>query len=68
VVIAFLIATPIAWYFMVAWLQDYAYRIEISWDIFVITGIAAIFISLITISYQSLRAAWINPVKNLKSE
>lgn len=68
VVVAFLIAAPVAWYLMNQWLQDYAYRTEVSWDIFVITGIVAILISIVTISYQSLRAAWINPVQNLRSE
>lgn len=68
VVIAFAIATPIAWYLMSQWLADYAYRIEIGWDVFVITGSVAILIALLTISYQSLRAAWISPITNLRSE
>ncbi len=68
VVIAFVIATPIAWYLMSQWLEDYAYRTEIGWDVFVITGSIAILIALLTISYQSLRAAWIKPITNLKSE
>jgi putative ABC transport system permease protein len=68
VIIAFAIATPLAWYLMNQWLEDYAYRTEISWDVFVITGSLAIMIALLTISYQSLRAAWINPVTNLKAE
>jgi putative ABC transport system permease protein len=68
VVIAFVIATPIAWYLMSQWLEDYAYRTEIGLDVFVITGSLAILIALLTISYQSLRAAWINPIINLRSE
>lgn len=68
VVIAFLIASPIAWYLMTRWLQDYAYRTEIGLDVFVITGAVAILIALLTISYQSLRAAWIKPITNLRSE
>jgi putative ABC transport system permease protein len=68
VVVAFVIASPLAWFLMTKWLQDYAYRTEIGWDVFAITGIVAILIALLTISYQSLRAAWINPVKNLRSE
>lgn len=68
VVIAFAIAAPIAWYLMNQWLMDYAYRTKIGWDVFVITGLIAISIALLTISYQSLRAAWIKPVTNLKSE
>jgi ABC-type antimicrobial peptide transport system permease subunit len=66
--IAFLIATPLAWYFMNRWLQDYAYRIEISWWIFLVGGIAAIVIALATISFQSIKAALANPVKSLRTE
>jgi putative ABC transport system permease protein len=68
VLVAFVIAAPLAWYLMTQWLKDYAYRTQIGWDVFAITGIVAIAIALLTISYQSLRAAWINPVKNLRSE
>jgi putative ABC transport system permease protein len=68
VVIAFAIATPIAWYLMRKWLEDYAYRTEIGLDVFVITGAVAILIALLTISYQSLRAAWLKPITNLRSE
>ena len=66
--IAFLIATPLAWYFMNHWLQDYAYRIDISWPIFLIGGIAAIVIALVTISFQAIKAALANPVDSLRSE
>ncbi len=66
--ISFVIATPVAWYMMSIWLQDYAYKIEITWDIFVITGVAAMVIALGTISYQSIKASFTNPVANLKSE
>jgi len=68
ILIAFVIATPIAWYFMYQWLQDYAYRIEISWWIFLIGGIAAIVIALVTVSFQAIKAAIANPVKSLRSE
>lgn len=68
VLVAFVIAAPVAWYLMTQWLKDYAYRTEIGWYVFVITGFVAVLIALLTISYQSLRAAWINPVKNLRSE
>jgi putative ABC transport system permease protein len=68
VLIAFCIAAPLGWYLMNQWLEDYAYKTEIGWDIFVTTGSMAILIALLTISYQSLRAAWIKPVTNLKSE
>lgn len=68
VTISFLIASPLAWYLMNQWLQDYAYKVDITWDIFVVTGLAALAISIATISYQSIKAAVGNPVKNLKSE
>lgn len=68
VVIAFVVATPLAWYGMNIWLQDYAYKIDIGWDVFVITGVVAIAISLLTIGYQSIKASLTNPVVNLKSE
>lgn len=66
--IAFVIATPIAWYFMYQWLQDYVYRINISWWIFAAGGIAAIIIALATISFQAIKAALANPVKSLRTE
>jgi ABC-type antimicrobial peptide transport system permease subunit len=68
IAIAFAIATPISWYFMHQWLQDYAYRINISWSIFLVGGIAAVVIALATISFQAIKAALVNPVKSLKSE
>jgi putative ABC transport system permease protein len=68
VLLSFLIASPIAWYLMRAWLEDYSYRIEITWDMFAVAGIMCLLIAILTISYQSIRAALINPVRNLKSE
>lgn len=68
ITIAFLIATPFAWYFMNQWLQSYVYRIDISWESFAGGGIAAIVIALTTISFQAVRAARANPVKSLRSE
>jgi ABC-type antimicrobial peptide transport system permease subunit len=68
IAIAFVIATPIAWYFMHQWLQDYAYRIDVSWMIFLVSGIIAIVIALMTISFQAIKAAMANPVKSLRSE
>jgi putative ABC transport system permease protein len=68
VVIALIIASPLAWYFMHKWLQDFAYRINIGWYVFVITGIIALFIALVTISFQAIKAAIANPVKSLRSE
>lgn len=68
IAIAFVIATPIAWYYMHQWLQNYAYRIDVSWWIFLIGGIAAIVIALATISFQAIKAAIANPVKSLRTE
>lgn len=68
IAIAFVIATPIAWYYMHQWLQDYVYRINISWWLFVTGGLAAVIIALATISFQAMKAAWANPVKSLRSE
>jgi putative ABC transport system permease protein len=66
--IAFLIASPIAWYFMHNWLQDYAFRINISWWIFVTGGFVSILVALATVSYRAIRAAIVNPVTSLRSE
>src|SRR5580765_7166077 len=68
ITIAFAIATPISWYYMHQWLQDYAYRINISWWLFAIGGLAAIIIALATISFQAIKAAVANPVKSLRTE
>jgi putative ABC transport system permease protein len=65
---AIIIATPIAWYIMKNWLQDFAYRINISWWMFVTAGIIAILIALLTVSFQAIKAAIANPVKSLRSE
>jgi len=68
VLIAIIIATPIAWYAMSKWLQDFAYRINIEWWMFLIAGLMAIIIAFITISFQSIKVAIANPVKSLRSE
>lgn len=68
VVIAFLIATPIAYYFMNEWLQDFAYRIDMQWWMFALGGVVAIGIALLTVSFQSVKAALANPVNSLRSE
>lgn len=68
VCISLIIAVPLGWLLMRQWLQDYAYRINISWDIFVIAVGAVILIALITICWQALKAAVANPVKSLRSE
>ena len=66
--VALLIASPVAWYFMNGWLQDFAYRISIPVWVFFVAGILAITIALITVSFQALKAALSNPVKNLRTE
>ncbi len=68
VIISCLVATPIAYYFMQNWLQKYTYRTEISWWIFVASGCGALLITLLTVSFQAIKAALLNPVKSLKTE
>ena len=68
VVIALAIASPVAFYFMDQWLQDFAYRIHISWWVFILAGFAAISIALITVSFQAIKAAIANPVDSLRTE
>jgi putative ABC transport system permease protein len=68
VLISALIAWPLAWFSIYKWLQDYAYRIDISWWIFLLAALAAMIISLITISFQAIKAAISNPVKSLRTE
>jgi ABC-type antimicrobial peptide transport system permease subunit len=68
VIIAVLIASPIAWYAMEQWLEEYAYKINISWWMFVIAGFAALAIALLTVSFQAIRAAIANPATSLRSE
>ncbi|GAB5526837.1 MAG: ABC transporter permease [Roseivirga sp.] len=65
---AIIVSIPLAWYAMNQWLQDFSYRIEISWWIFALSALAAIAISILTVSQQSIRAALSNPVKSLKVE
>ena len=68
VAIAILLASPIAWWAMNKWLEDFTYRIVIGWWVFALAGIVAIAIALITVSFQSIKAAIANPIKALKSE
>jgi ABC-type antimicrobial peptide transport system permease subunit len=68
IAIAALTASPIAWYFMNRWLADFAYRITISWWMFLLAGLSALFIGLATVSYQAIQAALKNPVKCLRTE
>jgi putative ABC transport system permease protein len=66
--VAIIIASPIAWFAMHKWLQDFAYRIPISWWIFVIAAVAATIIAVLTVSFQAIKAAISNPVLSLRSE
>jgi len=68
VLLAGIIAFPIAWFSMNKWLQDFAYRINIGWWVFVFAAILALVIAFITVSFQAVRAANTNPVKNLRTE
>ncbi|MCY7353011.1 MAG: ABC transporter permease [Cytophagaceae bacterium] len=68
VLIAIVIASPIAWYAMNRWLQDFAYKIDIEWWVFALAGLLAVGIALLTVSFQSVKAALMNPVKSLRSE
>ena len=68
VIISIIIASPVAWFAMNKWLESYAYRINISWFVFAASGLLAIAIALITVSFQSIKAAIANPVKSLRTE
>ena len=68
VLIAIVIASPIAWYAMNRWLQDFAYKIDMPWWVFALAGALAVGIALLTVSFQSVKAALMNPVKSLRSE
>ena len=68
VIIAFIVATPVAWYSMHKWLQGFAYRTEIRFWIFASAGLLALVIALLTVSWQSWRAATRNPVESLRYE
>lgn len=68
VLLAFVIASPIAWYVMHQWLEDFAYRIQITWWMFLLAGMVAIVVALITVGFQAVRAATANPVESLRDE
>jgi putative ABC transport system permease protein len=68
VFIAILLAVPAAWYAMHQWLNNFVYRIDIEWWVFAAASLIAIFIAIATVSFQSVKAALMNPVKSLKSE
>ncbi|HEY0897014.1 MAG TPA: FtsX-like permease family protein, partial [Sphingobacteriaceae bacterium] len=66
--ISFLVAAPVAWWAMHNWLEDYTYRVEIRWWVFLVAGLLSILIAILTVSYQAIRAATANPVRSLRSE
>ncbi len=68
ILIAIVLASPFAWYIMHLWLQDFAYKIAIEWWVFVVAGVMAVGIGLLSLSYQSIQAALMNPVRSLRSE
>jgi putative ABC transport system permease protein len=68
VLIAILISSPIAWYFMYHWLQNFAYRINISWWVFAVAAILSLLIAILTISFRAIKAAIANPIKSLRTE
>jgi putative ABC transport system permease protein len=68
VIIAFVIASPVAWFVMNNWLQNFAYRINISWWFFALAGMLAVMVAFFTISFQAIKAAIANPVKSLRTE
>jgi putative ABC transport system permease protein len=67
-IVAALIAFPVAWYLMNKWLEDFAYRIDIGWTVFLVAGASTLLVTLITISSQAISAALANPVNALRSE
>jgi putative ABC transport system permease protein len=68
IAVALLIASPVAWYFMNKWLQNFVYRIDIGYTVFIVAGVFAILIALLTICSQAIKAAIANPVKSLRTE
>jgi putative ABC transport system permease protein len=68
VMIAIVVAAPIGWYLMDTWLQGFAYKIDMAWWVFVLAGTVSIFIALLTVSFQSVRAALMNPVQSLRTD
>lgn len=68
ILIAMLIAIPVSWYAIDSWLQSFAYRVEISWSVFIVASLGALLIAWLTVSYESVKAAMMNPVKSLRSE
>ncbi len=68
ILISILIASPVGWYFMDRWLENFAYKIDLEWWYFLVAGVGTVMIALMTVSFQSIKSALMNPVKSLKSE
>jgi putative ABC transport system permease protein len=69
VIISFVIATPLAWWLItIMWMDRFSYRVPLTWWMFALAGIVALFIALVTVSFQAIKAALMNPVKSLKTE
>jgi putative ABC transport system permease protein len=68
VVLSFFIASPIAWLAMQKWLQQFNYRVNVEWWVFAIAGLLSVFITLLTVSFQAIKAAVANPIKSLRTE
>ena len=68
VLVSFVLASPIAWWAMNTWLDDFAYRVDLQWWIFALAGVGAVVIAFLTVGFQSVRAALANPVRSLRSE
>jgi len=68
ILVAFILSVPLSYYMMDQWLEGFAYRIEIGLGVFLVAGLMALLISWITVSYQSIKAAIVNPIKSLRSE
>jgi putative ABC transport system permease protein len=68
VVLAIFIATPLSWHLMSRWLADFAYHTELEWWMFAAAGVLAVLVALLTVGFQSIRAALMNPVRSLRSE
>jgi ABC-type antimicrobial peptide transport system permease subunit len=68
VMVAMIIASPVAYYILTSWLQKYEYHTGLPWSVFVWTGVGALAITLLTVSFQSFKAALMNPVKSLRTD
>ena len=68
VFVALILASPLAWWAMNQWLKDFAYKVDLDWWVFALAGMLAVVIAMLTVGFQSIKAALMNPVKSLRSE